>query len=65
MAIVTCAPKEHAEHYCQQVRSQKNRNAGRRQWPPYSNRACLASQLCLQLWQRGLRTNMEPDTTTI
>lgn len=35
VAVVTCTPKEHAEHYCQ------------------------------QLWMRGCKVNMEPDTTTI
>jgi len=35
MAIVTSSPKEHAEHYCQ------------------------------QLWQRGCKVSMEPDTTTL
>lgn len=34
-AIITCAPKEHAEFYAQ------------------------------QLWQRGCKVSMEPDTTTV
>lgn len=34
-AIITCAPKEHAEFYAQ------------------------------QLWQRGCKVNMEPDSTTL